>query len=191
MPPAKGARLFGAGLVLVVAAVLVGLAVAGRGSNNEEAEGGVAVVTTTTTTVAVATTAGPVASSVPPTVLAGVTGDIPGLRLELNALERQSDEVVRLTFTLINTNATPFAFGDNFGSPGTVDGISILDTANEESLGTLTDEAGACRCSQGLIELAPGQRMSLYAELGAPPGDIGLVSVVVPHFPGVQKIRMT
>jgi hypothetical protein len=176
-------------LVAVVLVAVVALVLTRGGDSDEGAEGGVAVVTTTT---AISSTSVlPVESSVPPTVLAGVTGDLPGIRLELNTLERQSDEVVRLGFTLINANPTPFPFGDNFGTGRSVNGIHILDTANEQSLGTLTDESGACRCSSGLGELPPGGKMSLYAELGAPPADIGLVSVVVPHFPGVQKIRMS
>ncbi|MDQ4134269.1 MAG: hypothetical protein M3179_13970 [Actinomycetota bacterium] len=175
---------------MLAAALLTILGAAGCRGDAPPEEGALAAVTTMTA-VSSTTLPAPIETTTPSTVLAGVVGDLPGIRLELNALERESDEVVRLAFTLINTGTTPFRFGDNFGTAGTVDGIYIVDTANDERLGTLTDDAGACRCSRGLQVLEPGQRVSLSAELGAPPADIGLVSVVVPHFPGVQKIEMT
>lgn len=174
---------------LVVAPVLILTVTAGCSSKSKDAEPAPTAVTTSTTALATTTTA--LANAVPTTLLAGVEGDIPGIRLELNSLQRRSDDVVRLNFTLVNTGTEPFTIGDNFGALGTVDGIYIEDTANEQQLGALTEGAGVCRCSQGMGVLEPGQQLSLFVELAGPPADVGVVSVVVPHFPGVQRIRMS
>ena len=63
------------------------------------------------------------------------------------------------------------------------DGVAVVDPANRRQYLVARDANGRCVCSRGLdrVRAAPGVPVSLSATLGAPPGGVTAVDVVVPN----------
>jgi hypothetical protein len=85
-------------------------------------------------------------------------------------------------------------FGDGIEQPLTTrrtrsepadvfDGVALVDPDNRRQYLVARDADGRCVCSRGLarVRAAPGVPVSLTATLGAPPGGVARVDVVVPN----------
>jgi hypothetical protein len=137
----------------------------------------------------------------PTTVLASVTGELPGLRLDVNDLSRSGPDIVTLTFTLTNEGAEGVGFAlDEFvgeeillGAEGAARGFSFLgaylvDEAGNNRHLVLVDTEGICVCSQTGDGLDPGQSARYFAKFPAPPETAEAMTVVIPRFDSVEDV---
>lgn len=130
-------------------------------------------------------------------VLATARGETPGLSIELQSLERNSGEVVTLTFAMINDSDKPLEFGYDFVEKGknaedfgSIGGAHLIDAAGKKKYLVLRDSEGIPLCSRGLGEIAPKSRANLWAKFPAPPEGVESISVVIPHFIPLDDVPM-
>jgi hypothetical protein len=116
------------------------------------------------------------------------------LRIEVNELERRGDLVV-LNLTVINLltdDSDSFQVSDFFDDRDrtedadaqkfSLDGVTLVDSANSKRHLVARDSEGACLCSSGLSAsfVGAGERLGLTATFGAPPSGVSEMDVVVP-----------
>ncbi len=182
-------------LLLAVAAVAAALT-AGCGGGDTRT----VTVTERSQTPATGTT-GPAAPAAEERALAEGTGALSGRPFTFRIVElRRSGATVVLNATLtLDEEADGRArvgdlFSDGIAQPlegrrarsepaDVFDGVALIDPDNRRQYLVARDAAGRCVCSRGLAEVlaAPGVPVSLTATLGAPPGGVARVDVVVPN----------
>lgn len=124
----------------------------------------------------------------PPAVVAVTDGEQTGVRFEVTELKRTSGGTLTLKFTLVNDSEKGVAFGYSYGYGqsnvadfASIGGIHLVDAAGKKKYLVVRDGNGKCVCSQGLGTVDPGSRVNLWAKFPAPPEDVTLISVVIPH----------
>lgn len=133
--------------------------------------------------------------------LAATNGELPGVVVEVYALER-SGETLNLIFGLRNTTGEDIAF-EAQGFVGalertnplnlfTVSGVALTDTVNRQLYLTLRDvEDGTCVCSSNVDGLPAGGSGEYGASFAAPPPEVTEMTVQVPSFPPIAGIPVT
>lgn len=130
--------------------------------------------------------AAPAAPAVP--ALASADGEIPGTRVDITELKRNSSGTVTLKFTLHSDTDKPFNFtGHVFGDATiredyySVGGVHLLDPVGKKKYLVVRDSANNCLCSDKVPSITKS-KVSLWAKFPAPPDDVKTVTVVIPHF---------
>ena len=120
-------------------------------------------------------------------VIASAIGEIGGRRIEIHQLKRGSGGVIDLRFSIINDSSEPLNFGYEYTDPNHdvadfsgVGGVHLLDPIVREKQGVIRDTENKCACSQKVKDLAPGERVDVWAKF--PATTAVRVSVVLPHF---------
>jgi hypothetical protein len=131
-------------------------------------------------------------------VLARSDGEKAGLSVEVTELKRGSGGTVTLKFTMVNNTkekiSLSYDYGDGAmgaGDYASVGGTHLIDAVNKKKYLVVRDSEKKCVCSKltGYIEV--GERANLWAKLPAPPEDIKVISVMIPHFAPMDDVPIS
>lgn len=120
-------------------------------------------------------------------------GQNPDVRVEIRDLKRGDGGVVTLRLRLINGSSESFDASCAMRDPnyndscGTFSGVYLLDAANQKKYLIVRDANNVCVCST-IDDVAPGQRMNIWATFPAPPEDVTDVTVVVTLFEPIEDV---
>lgn len=146
-----------------------------------------------------ATTAPPATPAPAPTapVLASSDGEAPGLSAAVTELKRGSGGTLTLKFVMINNTSEGIRLGGSYGAGGgnaddhTVSGTHLIDAVNKKKYLVVRDTDNRCVCSRVESEIPVGGRMNLWAKFPAPPEDVKLISVMIPHFAPMDDLPIS
>ncbi|HUP64151.1 MAG TPA: hypothetical protein VM557_02570 [Thermoanaerobaculia bacterium] len=137
----------------------------------------------------------PAAMSGPATIIARGESEIAGVRAEIHSLDRGSDDVLTLQFSLINEGDANLDFGYTFTDPAHsvpdfsgIGGVHLIDAANREKHTVTRDADSRCVCSRKIDSIPPGGRSLLWAKYPAPPVGVERVSVMIPKFLPIDEV---
>lgn len=136
------------------------------------------------------------ASSARP-ALATADGEKPGVRVEVQELKRTSGDTLSLKFALINDSTESFDFGYALIEQGKTDdynsisGVNLIEGVGKKKYFVVRDTEGACLCSRGLSSVTSKSRVNLWAKFPAPPADVSMITVVVPHFTPMEDVSIS
>lgn len=142
----------------------------------------------------------PAAVAPPPAsapVLARSDGDKSGLSVEVTELKRSSGGTLTLKFVMINNTKEPIRFGADYGAGGgnaddhTVSGTHLIDAVNKKKYLVVRDSEKRCLCSVVRSNIEVGGRANLWAKFPAPPEDVKLIAVMVPHFAPMDDVPVS
>ena len=142
----------------------------------------------------------PAAVAPPPAsapVLARSDGDKTGLSVEVTELKRSSGGTLTLKFVMINNTKEPIRFGADYGAGGgnaddhTVSGTHLIDAVNKKKYLVVRDSEKRCLCSVMRANIEVGGRANLWAKFPAPPEDVKLIAVMVPHFAPMDDVPVS
>jgi hypothetical protein len=130
-------------------------------------------------------------------VLASSDGEKTGLSVEVTELKRGSGGTVTLKFEMVNNTKEKFSLGGNYGAGGgnvddyTVSGTHLIDAVNKKKYLVVRDSEKKCVCSKmdGYIQV--GERGNLWAKFPAPPQDVKVISVMIPHFAPMDDVPIS
>jgi hypothetical protein len=168
----------------------------------------VAPAPATTSSTATTSSAPPPASSAPaaaPPVaattssgIASADGEKPGTRVDVAELKRGSGGTVTLKMAFVNDSDKALGFGYDFGDPdhhigdyGTIGAVQLVDPVGKKKYFVARDSDGKCVCSTKIPDLAPHERLSLWAKFPAPPDDVQKISIVIPHFQPLDDVTIS
>lgn len=122
--------------------------------------------------------------------IASTDGEMPGARIEVMELKRDSSGTVTLKFVMYNDDAsTPIGFATrDFGDQavhadyGSIGGVHLIDGTNRKKYLVVRDSESNCVCSRNVAAIEPGSKAMLWARFPAPPEDVKAISVMIPHF---------
>ena len=130
-------------------------------------------------------------------VLARSDGDKTGLSVEVTELKRSSGGTLTLKFVMINNTKEPIRFGADYGAGGgnaddhTVSGTHLIDAVNKKKYLVVRDSEKRCLCSVMRANIEVGGRANLWAKFPAPPEDVKLIAVMVPHFAPMDDVPVS
>ncbi|MBW3563646.1 MAG: hypothetical protein KY459_02870 [Acidobacteria bacterium] len=131
----------------------------------------------------------------PGPIIARGESEIPGVRAEIHSLDRGSDDVLTLVFSVINGGDANLDFGYTFTDPAHdvldysgIGGVHLIDAANREKHMVMRDADSRCICSRKIESIPPGGRSLLWAKYPAPPVGVERVSVIVPKFLPIDEV---
>ena len=133
-------------------------------------------------------------------ILAKSDGEKPGMSVEVTELKRNSGGTVTLKFTMINNTSENASFGYDYGDRaccdgidvGSVGGVHLVDAVNQKKyLVVRASDTKKCLCSQGNANIAPGGRSNLWAKFPAPPEDVKVITVMIPHFVPMDDVPIS
>lgn len=128
-------------------------------------------------------------------VLARSDGEKTGLSVEVTELKRGGGGTVTLKFAMVNNTKEQISLGYAYGDSGLsaidynyVGGTHLLDAVNKKKYLVVRDSEKKCVCSkfEGYIEV--GERANLWAKFPAPPEDVKVISVMIPHFAPMDDV---
>jgi hypothetical protein len=136
------------------------------------------------------------AASAGPTLATG-DGEKPGVRIEVQELKRTSGDTLSLKFALINDSTESFDFGYALIEQGKTDdynsisGVNLIEGVGKKKYFVVRDTEGACLCSRGLSRVTSKSRVNLWAKFPAPPADVSMITVIVPHFTPMEDVSIS
>lgn len=143
----------------------------------------------------------PAPSTPPPSaapIIASADGDTPGSKVEIHELKRTSGDTLTLRFSMVNGGNTDISFNYAFVEEGksipdfnSVGGVHLIDPVGKKKYFVVRDTENQPSCSKGLKDLAPGGRLNLWSKFPAPPEDVQIISVVVPHFGPMDDVPIS
>jgi len=143
-----------------------------------------------------ATTTGAAPTSTGP-ALAMADGDMPGIRVEVQELKRNSGGTVTLKFAMINDSDKELGFGFSFADPdhqgkdsGGIGGVHLIDAVGKKKYFVVRDTDTACLCSRSVPNIDAKSRANLWAKFPAPPDDVQKITVVIPHFTPMDDVSI-
>jgi hypothetical protein len=131
-------------------------------------------------------------------VLARSDGEKAGLSVEVTELKRGSGGTVTLKFAMVNNTKEKISFSYDYGDSGlsvidfnTVGGTHLIDAVNKKKYLVVRDNEKKCVCSKfsGYVEV--GERANLWAKFPAPPEDVKVISVAIPHFAPMDDVPIS
>lgn len=134
-------------------------------------------------------------------ILAKSDGEKSGMSVEVTELKRNSGGTVTLKFTMINNTSenASFSQGDyvdpaGYGNPdnGSVSGVHLVDAVNKKKyLVVRASDTKSPLCSQRNADIVPGGRANLWAKFPAPPEDVKVITVMIPHFVPMDDVPIS
>ena len=145
---------------------------------------------TTATTASAAPTSGAIANT---------EGEQAGVRVDVTELKRSSGGTVSLKFVIANSSPNAFPIGGHRlgesdisrDSYRDVSGIHLVDPVNKKKYFVVTDAEKNCLCSKNVNDVAPGERVALWAKFPAPPPEVTKVTIEVPHFQPMDDVPIS
>ena len=137
-------------------------------------------------------------AAVGPPVLARSDGEQTGLSVEVTELKRGSGGTVTLKFTMVNNTKERASFNYNYGDGAlstidfnTVGGTHLIDAVNKKKYLVVRDSEKKCVCSLVKSDIPVGERMNLWAKFPAPPEDVKVIAVMIPHFAPMDDVPIS
>ena len=131
-------------------------------------------------------------------VLARSDGEKAGLSVEVTELKRGTGGTVTLKFVMVNNTKGQISFNYDYGDRGlstidfdTVGGIHLLDAVNKKKYLVVRDSEKKCVCSTVKGDIPVDERMNLWAKFPAPPEDVKVISVMIPHFAPMDDVPIS
>jgi hypothetical protein len=131
-------------------------------------------------------------------VLARSDGEKAGLSVEVTELKRGSGGTVTLKFVMVNNTKEKISLSYDYGDPAmgagdysNVGGTHLIDAVNKKKYLVVRDSGSKCVCSKmdGYIQV--GERGNLWAKFPAPPEDVKVISVMIPHFAPMDDVPIS
>ena len=145
-----------------------------------------------------ASTAAQAPAAARPAAIATADGETSGLRAEVTEFKRTSGGTVSLKFTMINDSDERVSFGYTFVDRahdikdfGGIGGIHLIDPVGKKKYFVARDTESSCVCSQKVADIPKGGRANLWAKFPAPPDDVQLISIVIPHFSPMDDVPLS
>ena len=129
--------------------------------------------------------------------LARSDGEQAGLSVEVTELKRGSGGTVTLKFAMVNNTKEKISFGGTYGAGGgnvddyTVSGTHLIDAVNKKKYLVVRDSERKCVCSRVESGIPVGERMNLWAKFPAPPDDVKVIAVMIPHFAPMDDVPIS
>ncbi len=130
-------------------------------------------------------------------VLARADGDKAGLSVEVTELKRSSGGTLTLKFAMVNNTKEQIRFGGDYGAGGgnvddnSVSGAHLIDAVNKKKYLVVRDSCKICVCSVVKSAIPVGERMNLWAKFPAPPDNVKVISVMIPHFAPMDDVPIS
>lgn len=130
-------------------------------------------------------------------VVATTDGEIPGTRIDVTELKRNSGDTVTLKFTLVNGTDHSLNFGGHWMGDSAAGGNSdyksvgathLIDPVGKKKYFVVRDTDQKCLCSRELEAIKEGTSANLWAKFPAPPADVQKITVVIPHFTPMDDV---
>ena len=115
---------------------------------------------------------------------------------EVQELKRVSGGTVMLRFTMINDADKTLNVGYDFGAGstsdiGTVAGVHLIEPVGKKKYLVVRDSESKCDCSRGVKDIAAKSRVNLWARFPAPPDNVEMIGVVIPHFAPMDDVPLS
>ncbi len=111
--------------------------------------------------------------------------DVPGVRIEVTEMKRDSGGTLTLRMVMINETDKPFGSSCEFREEGldcgTISAVHLIDLPNKKKYLVVRDDQKKCLCSR-FAPVAANSRLNLWAKLPAPPDNVEKVTVILPGF---------
>jgi hypothetical protein len=126
-------------------------------------------------------------------VLASADGQQAGTRVEITKLKRNSGDTVTLNYVLVNDSDANLATTDLLKSAeyNSSDGVTLIDAAGKKRYLVIRDSDNKCLCSSDLHGVPSKSRINLWAKFPAPPEDVKVISIDIPHFQPIDDVPIS
>ena len=126
-------------------------------------------------------------------VLASADGQQTGTRVEITKLKRNSGDTVTLSYVLVNDSDANLSTTDLLKSAeyNSSDGVTLIDAAGKKKYLVIRDSDKKCLCSSGLDGVPSKSRINLWAKFPAPPEDVKVISIAIPHFQPIDDVPIS
>ncbi|MBB6120651.1 OmpA family protein [Nocardiopsis algeriensis] len=132
----------------------------------------------------------PIASTITTTTSIG-----PELQVDIVALERLENEILRLNINIKNNSSNPFSLGGSLSEEGesnTASQISLIDAENQQRYISYNQSNGDCFCSPPLQgSIGGGQSAEMWVAYPEPPEEVDNMTVVLPLAPPIMDIPIS
>lgn len=118
-------------------------------------------------------------------------GENPGMSVEVTELKRSSGDTITLKFAMLNNTSEQHGFGYTYGDYSSVSAVHLVDAVNKKKYLVVRDTEGTCLCSVFKGYIPVGGRANLWIKFPAPPADVKVISVVIPHFTPMDDVPIS
>jgi hypothetical protein len=120
-----------------------------------------------------------------PAADATADAEVPGIRLEVTELKRDSGGTLTLRMVMINESNQSFGEACDFRADdlpcANIGGVHLIDAGNKKKYPVVRDDQRKCLCS-GFNSLPANGKLNLWAKFPAPPDGVEKITVVMPKF---------
>lgn len=117
------------------------------------------------------------------------------LQIELRALERLENSLLRLSLSVANNSSERVSLGLSLAEDGdqnTASSITLIDAENQKRYLSYDQSDGRCFCSQPLQEpIGPGETADMWVIYPEPPPEIERMTVVIPLAPPLLDVPIS
>ena len=122
------------------------------------------------------------------------TGLSSDLQLDIYALERVGDDLLRLRAGITNNSAQGFPIYDAFADvddPYTASRITLIDSDNQTRHLSFNQDDGSCFCNSFGQTIPAGETIDTWVVFPAPPSEVGSMIVTTPTTPPILDVPIT
>lgn len=115
------------------------------------------------------------------------------LQVDIYALERLENELLRLRIGVTNNSPESFDLGFNLSEENhlTASDISLIDDANQKRYLSYNQSSGQCFCNQLDGPIGSNETEELWIIYPEPPGDLENMTVITPMTPPMMDVPVT
>lgn len=116
------------------------------------------------------------------------------LQIDIHALERVGDDLLRLRLTASNSSPDNFILGYSLSDDNNEDSagdITLIDSVNQQRYLSYDQSDGSCFCNSLEGNLESGSTEDLWVMFPAPPNDVESMTVVTPVTPPMMDIPIS
>lgn len=108
------------------------------------------------------------------------------VELSFRVENRGEDDGWGYGFGYSNSNFLSGGLDPDDPAHGSIQGVTLIDGANNARHRPLRDGDGNCACYAGRIQARPGESMGLFASFPAPPEDVTDMTIQIPQFGSIE-----
>lgn len=116
------------------------------------------------------------------------------LQIDIYALERLENNLLRLRLGVINNSSDPYILGyslSDSNSPHSASQVSLVDEVNQQRYLSYTIDNGLCFCNELTGAIPSGESADLWVAFPEPPDDLGSMTVTTPITPPLIDIPIS
>ncbi|WP_236568094.1 MULTISPECIES: OmpA family protein [unclassified Nocardiopsis] len=157
--------------------------------SDEDTPQGVSSAPSTSPTPPDSTDKGIIASSITSSTAIGEA-----YQIDIYALERVGEDLIRLRFGVTNNSGRSYFFDDSLGgiaNPYTGGRITLLDAVNKTRHLSLNQSDGSCFCSTLVEDIQPGETAEMWVIFPEPPPEVEAMTITTPITPPIFDIPIS